>query len=84
MSENILTYVPTYIMNKFIGACLIGPSAMSHDLFARMEGSVCLLPSAWMPAIDAEYPGGLKSSDAPLPVDRVLEAKSRLHLTLCF
>ena len=47
-----------YIMKRFIGACLIGPRAMSQDLLALRAGSVCRLASAWMPDIEAEKPGG--------------------------
>ena len=47
MMGNIeMVFPDMYMMNKFMGACLMGPKARSHDLFALKVGSVCLVASA--------------------------------------
>jgi hypothetical protein len=70
----------TNIMNKFIGACLMGPRAISQDLLAFRPGSVCRVDSAWMFATDTEYPGGEGRSAA---LFRTFVEKSTLHLARC-
>ena len=43
-----------YMMKRFMGTCLMGPRAMSHDLLALSPGSVVLVASAWRDAMEAE------------------------------
>ena len=51
MIGKILIWLPAmYEMNKFIGTCLSGPNAMSHDrLVSRLLSSLCTLSAAiWL------------------------------------
>lgn len=72
-----------HMMNIFIGTCLIGPNAMSHDLFIIKVGSASLTLSAAVDASTNPTGFGRLSDDAttarslrPLPE----ETNSIAHL----
>lgn len=46
-----------HIMNMFIGTCLIGPNAISHDLLTMRFGSTSLVLST-TPAVSVTQPTG--------------------------
>lgn len=46
MGKMEMVFPDMYMMNKFIGACLIGPNAKSHDRLAFKVGSVGRVASA--------------------------------------
>ena len=56
----------------------MGPNARSQERFAFREGSVCLVASAVVIEVAAEYPGGLGNSELEFDVLPPL-VKSRLH-----